>query len=185
MNSTKLKYVLPALLSAVLLSACGSSTATAPETSTETTQEQSATTAEETAEEAQTEESQEEVQEEAEAPIVQSDYEVTSDGVRVAEDWEGNPAVVVSLTYTNNSEETTSFAATLMVQVFQNGISRDIAILMDGNENDNYLTDIRPGTTIAIDLPYELEDMSDIEVEVTELFSFSNDKLAEATFSLS
>ena len=41
---------------------------------------------------------------------------------RLAQDWEGNPVVIVKYVFTNNSEETQSFMFAFDDEVFQNGI---------------------------------------------------------------
>ena len=110
-------------------------------------------------------------------------YPTTIDGVRIGADYEGKEIVVVSFTWTNNSDETTSFALSVHPKVFQNGIECDTAIAMDIN-NDKYMSDVRPGGSVQVEMAYEIEDHSDVEVEVSELFSFSDDLIASGTFSL-
>lgn len=111
-------------------------------------------------------------------------YPVTIDGVRLGTDYSGNDVVIVTFTWTNNSDETTSFALSVMPKVFQGGIECENAFMVDDADSDKYMTDVRPGTTITVEMAYELQDYSEIEVEVTELFSFSNDPIAYQKFSL-
>lgn len=113
------------------------------------------------------------------------EYAVSIAGVKLAKDYEGKDCAVVTYTFTNNSDDTISFASVFYPKVFQNGIECDSAITLDGIENDNYLTDIRPGATIDVDMAYELQDMSDIEIEVKELISWDDKIYAEGTYSLS
>lgn len=121
---------------------------------------------------------------EPEPEPVSTDYEVSIAGVKLGKDYEGKDCAIVTYTFTNNSDDTISFATAFYPQVFQNGVECDTAITMDGIENDNYLTDIRPGTTVDVDIAYELQDTSDIEIEVKELFSFDNKIYAEGTYPL-
>ena len=121
----------------------------------------------------------------AEQQEAASDYAVTIDGCRMTEDYEGNPAAVVTFTFTNNSEETTSPAVALHAQVFQNGTELGMAITADNEDAGKYMNDVKPGASITYGLAYELEDMSDITVEVQELMAFNDVLLAEQTFSLS
>lgn len=114
-----------------------------------------------------------------------SDYAVTIDDCRMTEDYEGNPAAVVTFTFTNNSEETTSPAVALHAQVFQNGTELEMAITTDNEDAGKYMNDVKPGSSITYGLAYELEDTSDITVEVQELAAFNDVLLAEQTFSLS
>lgn len=110
-------------------------------------------------------------------------YGVTIDGCRVAEDYEGKPAAVVSYTFTNNSDDAVSFAVALNPQVFQNGVQLNTAIGTDW-DSEKYLSDVKPGASTTVEIGYELEDESDITVEVTELISFDDTVLAEQTFSV-
>lgn len=118
------------------------------------------------------------------ATTVESDYAVTIDAARVTQDYEGNPAVVVTYTFTNNSDDTTSFLVALNAQVFQNGIQLDAAYMVDDVDVSSTMTNIKPGASIQVEEVYALNDMSDIEVEVSELFSFSDELLASRTFTL-
>ena len=107
-----------------------------------------------------------------------SDYAVTIDDCRMTEDYEGNPAAVVTFTFTNNSEETTSPAVALHAQVFQNGTELEMAITTDNEDAGKYMNDVKPGSSITYGLAYELEDTSDITVEVQELAAFNDVLLA-------
>ena len=120
---------------------------------------------------------------EPEPAAVETKYPTTIDGVRLGEDYDGNPAAIITFTWTNNSDETTSFAASVYPQVFQNGVQCDTAFVMD-IDSDKYMSDVRPGGSVQVELAYELEDTSDIEVEVGEFLSFSDDLIASGTFSL-
>ncbi len=120
-------------------------------------------------------------QAEPEAPA--SDYAVTIDGATVTEDYEGNPAVIVDYTFTNNSDEATSFAVACHAKVFQSGVQLESAITMDDLGN-GYMAEIKPGASTQARLAYSLTDQSDITVEVEEFFSLDDTMLAEATFSV-
>ncbi len=123
------------------------------------------------------------VEEAQEAEQAQSDYVVTIDGSTVTTDYEGAPAVIVDFTFTNNSEEDTSFAVACSQKVFQNGVQLENAVVMDDLGN-GYMAEIKPGATTTARLAYNLTDQSDITVEVEELFSLDDVLLAEATFSV-
>ncbi len=47
------------------------------------------------------------------------------------------------------------------------------------------MNEVKSGSSITYESAYELADMSDLTVEVEELFSFSDELIAEQTFSLS
>ena len=121
-------------------------------------------------------------QAEPEAPA--SDYAVTIDGATVTEDYEGNPAVIVDYTFTNNSDEATSFAVACSPKVFQNGVQLETAVVTGEDLGNGYMAEIKPGASTQARLAYSLSDQSDITVEVEELFSLDDTMLAEATFSV-
>ncbi len=183
MKASRMKFAMAVVAGAlaVALAGCGSSS-----TSGGSTQETAATeeTQAESAEQPQEAEAASAEAAPAEAAPA-SDYGVTIEGVRLGKDYEGKDCAIVTYSFTNNSDKTTSFAFAVYPKVFQNGIECDSQFFVEGKENDNYSTDIRPGTTVLVDLAYELQDLSEIEVEVTELMSFDNAILAEGTFALS
>lgn len=121
---------------------------------------------------------------EAEQEAPASDYAVTIDGSTVTTDYEGNPAVIVDYTFTNNSDEATSFAVACSPKVFQNGVQLETAIVTGEDLGSGYMAEIKPGASTQARLAYSLTDQSDITVEVEELFSLDDTMLAEATFSV-
>ena len=110
-----------------------------------------------------------------------SKYAVTIDGSTVTTDYEGKPAIIVDYTFTNNSDDATSFAVACSQKAFQNGVQLANAVVMDDLGN-GYLAEIKPGATTSARMAYSLTDESDVTVEVTELISFDDTILAEATF---
>ena len=72
-------------------------------------------------------------------------------------------------------------------EVYQNGVGLNESYFVNDNANytaDNQTKDIKKGATIEVEVAYELNDIStDIEVEVTELFSFSDSSVTK-TFSI-
>ena len=117
------------------------------------------------------------------AEQAQSDYAVTIDGSTVTTDYEGAPAIIVDYTFTNNSDEETSFAMACTQKAFQNGVQLEIAIVTEDLGN-GYTAEIKPGSTTTARIAYSLTDESDVTVEVEELFSLDDTMLAEATFSV-
>lgn len=114
-------------------------------------------------------------------------YEVQLNGITVVSDYEGNPAVVIDYSFTNNSEETTSASSALHFQVFQNGVELESAFVADEeyDDGDGY-KDIRPGASIDAKSVFSLDDTSSaIEVEVKD-WALSSDEeiIAYETFDL-
>lgn len=113
-----------------------------------------------------------------------SKYAVTIDNCTKVQDYEGNPAVIIDLTFTNNSKKTTSLAAECQIQVFQNGTEMETAIT-DQDLGNGYMGDVKPGASMQAKVAYSVKDNSEISVEVSEAVSFDDEKIAEKKFSLS
>lgn len=120
----------------------------------------------------------------AEEKAAESDYAVTIDALSPATDYEGNPAVVVTYTWTNNSDESTSAMAAVIAKAFQNGVQLESAIVKDKIDNDGYMAEVKPGAGTTYQMAYLLDDQSDVTVEVSELISFDDTLLAEQVFTL-
>ncbi len=92
-------------------------------------------------------------------------------------DWEGKDAVTIVYDFTNNSGSAISFDVALDAQAYQDGVALETTWL-DNDETDVFDVDIKPGITKEVRKAYVLRDSSaDIEVEVSELLSFSDDKI--------
>ena len=97
-------------------------------------------------------------------------YVVTIDGTSVGADYKGNKALVVTYTFTNNSEKAANFMFATRAKAFQNGVELSSAIGVDSVDASNSMKDVKPGATITFNEAYTLTDASEVEVIVTELF---------------
>jgi hypothetical protein len=112
-----------------------------------------------------------------------AEYVVTIDSCVPTVDYVGAPAVIVGFTFTNNSSESKSFASATSVDVYQDGVQQDMAIVTDV-DTSNYLNKVKPGSTAQVTLCYAAPSMSDIEIEVHSFSFLNDDLLASATFPL-
>lgn len=114
-------------------------------------------------------------------------YVEIKDGV-LAEDYNGEPALIVTYAWTNNSDETTSAMVSISEKAFQDGVELDSAIIGDSSVYDSgaSMKDVRPGTTIDVQCAFALANQtSPVEVEFSELFNFSkNGEIVGKTFPL-
>ena len=114
-------------------------------------------------------------------------YSIVIDSCRLAEDFEGNPVVIVKYVFTNNNDTPTAFNLAVADDVFQDGIGlNDSFFLADSADysSDNKTKKIKKGSTLEVESAYALNDLTtDITVEVSELISFS-DKKVTRTFSI-
>ncbi len=114
-------------------------------------------------------------------------YKIEIASCRLAKDYEGDPVVIVKYNFTNNAEDPASFYLAFETAVYQNGIGLNESYLVEESANyssDNQMKDIKKDATIEVEVAYELNDTTtDIEVEVSELFSLSDSKITK-TFTI-
>lgn len=92
------------------------------------------------------------------------------------------PSLVVTYTFTNNSDSAKEFGYNFKDVVYQNGVALD-ADFVYGLENDNQYNAIKPGATVDVAIPYRLTDTtSDIEIEIS--ISGTDKCILSKTFSL-
>lgn len=114
-------------------------------------------------------------------------YSVEISSCRLAEDYEGKPIVIVTYRFTNNADDPISFTVALEANAYQDGIGLNECYFVAENANyssDNQMKEIKTGATLEVEVAYELNDSTtDVEIEVSELFSFSDKKITK-TFSI-
>ena len=103
--------------------------------------------------------------------IILDDYEIRYKGFTVMSDINENPALVISLDFTNNGKEATSYLWAVSEKAFLDGIGLDVATVF--SDTDSYdtvtkaqLTEIAPVKTIEVKSAYVLPDREDETVEV-------------------
>ena len=115
------------------------------------------------------------------------EFDIQIHDFEICPDYSGKPAILIGYTFTNHSEKTTSAMAELLGQAYQNGLQLDTAIIMS---NDNFnssdsMKDLKPGASIDLKCAYSLiSETSPVEFEMSQAFSFTNDKLGK-TFNIS
>ena len=112
-----------------------------------------------------------------------SNYTVVIDSCRLATDYEGNPIIIVKYTFTNNDDEPACFAWTFDHNAFQDGIGLNECYFAANSANyssDNQIKEIKKGSTLSVEVAYKLNDSTtDVEIEVSESYSFSNKKITK------
>lgn len=110
-------------------------------------------------------------------------YAVTIDDCAVTEDYAGAPAIVVTYTFTNDSDKAVPFMTAISAKAFQNGVELDFGVVAD-IDSQSAMNEIKPGATTTVQQAYLLDDQSQVSVECTELISFDDTVLAEKTFDV-
>lgn len=94
-------------------------------------------------------------------------------------DYEGNPAIVITYSWTNNSDDANMAMVTTVGNAYQGGIGLDTAIIMDdpNYDSDLYSTNIQPGATLDVQCAYVLRDTtSPVTFELEEFLSLTDAK---------
>lgn len=111
------------------------------------------------------------------------DYEVLYKDACIMEDTNGNDALVLTLDYTNNSDETDSYLWSVTETATQNGEMLDIAIVYTDYDilaavTDDQMEDVEPGQTMQIQSAFVLQDTtSEVEVEFEQVFGTKSGKI--------
>ena len=115
-------------------------------------------------------------------------YSVEIKSCRLAKDYDGKDVVIITYGFSNVSgEEAQSFNLAFDDGVYQNGVGLNKAYFLaeEANYNsENQSKKVKKGGSLDVEVAYELNDTTtDIEVEVKQLFSFS-DKTLQKTFKI-
>lgn len=103
-------------------------------------------------------------------------YACVVKGAELGKDWEGKDTVIITFDFTNNSSSPASFDVALDSNAYQDGIGLETD--WSNDETDLLDVEIKPGVTKEVKKAYVLRDTTtDVEIEIAELFSFSDDKI--------
>lgn len=108
-------------------------------------------------------------------------------GYRIITDYEGYPCLELYYDYTNNDAEAVgAWLSDLHITVFQNGVECETAFIWEDRDEaiDNFSKDVLPGTTINVASCYRLTDMSDVTIQIKELWNWENPQSQMVTLSI-
>ena len=115
-------------------------------------------------------------------------YKVDIVSCRFAKDYEGKKVAIVKYTFTNHSEDPSSFFVAFDDNAYQNGVGLNEAYFLDDSANyssDNQTKEIKKDASIDVEVAYVLNDSTTpLEIEVKQLFSF-DDSTVTKTFEIS
>ena len=103
-------------------------------------------------------------------------YELLYKGACIMKDYDGNDALVLTLDYTNNTDENDCYLLSIVESATQNGTELTLATIFTGEDSfdticDGQYTDVLPGETLEIKSAFVLTDTtSKVEVKFEELF---------------
>ena len=127
-----------------------------------------------------------------EAIVSESDYDVVVNGVTVTDDGEGKDLIVLSMTFTNNSDTATSFGYAINAELFQNDIGLKNGYLpynhpsYNNDLSSNSYTDIKKGASIELQMVFELLDTTNpVELKLVDTDSYDYAVILEKTIEVS
>lgn len=82
------------------------------------------------------------------------------------------PGYLVTLVFSNESEETKPYGRAVQVKVFQNGVQCKHGVIIEGTNNASHMLEVRPGGSIEISTGVLLYDTTNpVEIEVVPYMS--------------
>lgn len=110
-------------------------------------------------------------------------YHIKIVSAEKGKDYSDKAVLVVTYEWTNNGDKETSFSLAFDAKAYQGGVECSSLTVVDGVDAQKLLSNIKPGASLVVQEAYVLNDDSDVEVEVSELISFSDKKVVK-TFSV-
>lgn len=129
-------------------------------------------------------------EETAQAPLF--DFDISDSHIiytkhKLSKDYDGNNCLVLYYDFTNKeSEPQEAWLADYSITVFQNGVECDTAFIWDDRDKsiENYSKDVMQGTTINVARAYELQDLSDVTIQIKEIWNWDNPQTQTVTLKI-
>lgn len=106
------------------------------------------------------------------------DFHVEIKGAELTKGQDGDTYIVITYSWTNNSDKTTHAGTVFTTKAFQNGIQIDGIYLIGDDKFDSSAEsrDVKPGATLDVQCAFALtSNTATVEFELTEWISFSDD----------
>jgi len=111
------------------------------------------------------------------------DYQALYTGAYITKDYDGDDAIVIPFTFTNNSDETQSFMWAMFYTAMQGGTELEVSTIFVSADSydtlsDDTFTDVAPGASQDLALTYKLNNLTDqVVIEFSNLLESSTDEL--------
>lgn len=111
------------------------------------------------------------------------EFELRYKGASIMKDYAGNDALVLTLDFTNNSEETTDYFWSIYETAMYNGTELEMAVVYLNEEtlesvDDSQYQDVAPGTTVEVQTAFELDNTTgEVEITFEEMDGDKNDSI--------
>lgn len=104
------------------------------------------------------------------------DYTLDYKGACIMYDEAGRDSLVMTFDFTNNSKENASCGWVITTKYMQNGVEMQSAYVIEdintySSVAEKYYSDIAPGVTLEVKNAHILSDMSEVTVDISELWS--------------
>lgn len=105
-------------------------------------------------------------------------YICTVKSAEKCKDWNGENAVKITYSFTNNSSDAESFDLALQDEAYQNGVELESTFTEDDLDDMGLEAKVKPDSSKEVSKVYALrDDSADVEIEISEFASFGSDKL--------
>lgn len=104
------------------------------------------------------------------------EYNVSILGIKAADDYKGDPCIVVKFLFVNNSADEAIFVTAIAVDAFQGANKLENAMIMDSSvyNSEAYMEKVQPGASIECERAFVLTDTtSPVEIQAHKLIDFS------------
>lgn len=113
-------------------------------------------------------------------------YDVEIVAAKLATDFQGKPAIIVTYNFTNNSNTNASFLTSVGANAFQNSVQCAVATTMpDVMDAQPSLAQVQPGGTLKLECAYSLQDTTNpVTVQVGPLVNVTGEVNAQMVFTI-
>ena len=104
------------------------------------------------------------------------DYALDYKGACIMYDENGADALIMTFDFTNNSKENASCGWVISTKYMQNGVEMESAYVVEDLSTyssiaEKYYGDVAPGVTLEVKNAHRLNDMGEVTVTISELWS--------------
>ena len=101
-------------------------------------------------------------------------YHVALLSVKTGVDYKGDPAVILTILFTNNGDDGEMYMTSVQTKVFQNGVELARALSVEGIDAQQQMLEVKNGASIELSIAYSLDGSGNpIEVEFGKYIDFS------------
>lgn len=109
------------------------------------------------------------IQQQEESDKAETSFSIVS--TSISQDYNGDSVLVVEYAFYNGEDKATSFTFACNDKAFQNGVECDSSVVgCTDVDTQQQLNDVQPGNTYNVKVGYHLQDNSQVNIVITDLF---------------